>query len=120
MIHVTLSGDGEHSTPQLVCRVVHHVEFTAESHVPLVVRSEGEMYAPLLPHSHCIHDVEAIKGDGSRCYWRQEVLLQQFYVVFIQVDIREEVSQRLHHLMACLKELVYAFRPLTYRHLLMA
>ena len=86
-VDVALLGDGELAALDLIAAVGEDVDVAPEAEVLLVVGQEIEVEALVTIYIDGVLDVEAIEGDGVLADGRREGVLQEAYLVVVDVDI---------------------------------
>ena len=84
-------GDGHLATAHLIGRVGKYEDLSTKAEVLLVVRSKVELEAAILSHHDGVSDIEAVELYGILSNGAGERILEQAYIVFVEVDIGEDV-----------------------------
>ena len=105
-VDIALLGDGEFASLHLIRRVGKDVYVATESEVLLVVGQEMEVDALVALHIECVHDIESIERHGILSDGRGEGILQESYLVVIDIDVGEHVLEHCVEDISRLEEVV--------------
>ena len=112
-VHVTGVGDGQFAAFHLVRRVGHDVQLTAEAEVLLIVGREVQVYAAVVAHEDGVLYVVAVELYGILADRTGERILEQAYVVLVDVDVGKHVAQDGGQDVTRLKQVVDTHRVLS-------
>ena len=107
-IHVRTLGNGHLATLHLIARVGQDVEVATESEVLLVVGQKLQMETKIASHVDGVLNVIAVEGDGIFADRRGERILQEAYLVVVDVDVGENIFHGRCQDIACLNQFVDA------------
>ena len=113
-VDVALLGDGELAALNLVTAIGKDIEIATETEVLLVVGQEIEVETLVAVHIDGVLDVEAVEGDGVLADGRCEGILQQTYLVIVDVDVGKYLLHEGIENVACLYEVTNACGVLTF------
>ena len=107
-VHVTALGYGEITPFHMEGGICDDIQLSTESEILLVVGNELEVVTKVTPHIHRILDIEPIERYGILADGTGKGVLQQSYLVVIDVHIGEDILQCHVEDVACLQEMVNA------------
>ena len=105
-VDVRLVRQNQFATFHLIGRVFQDIQVATETEVLLVVGQEVDVDAAVTVYLQRIFDIVAIERDSPRAYRRREGMLQDAYLVVVDIHVGEDVLRHGIQDVARLKEIV--------------